>query len=306
MLLPDKGPWEHSYYDVPDTRLDVMFADDEGRERVVGIRHKVVGSSHAEARTLVLVHGLMTSSYSWRYLLAPLAKHYRVFAPDLLGSGASDKPLDFEYSVANMARFLAAYVRTVAKEPVYLVGNSLGGLYAIRMLLDDPALARRFVMMHSPGYPLTRTAASSVLFGTPLLGNGARELIARVAHRYPKWFISKNVHYARKDMMSHEETTEYGRIFDTIDHARVFAKILAESLTAKEHAALIARLRKAPPQLPIELLWAREDVMVPPAFGHEYHRDLPGSKIVWFDDASHFMHVDEPEKVVAELLAFDA
>lgn len=303
MLLPDKGPWEHPYYDVPDGRIDVRFTAEHASERLVGIRHKVVGPEGAPP--LVLVHGLMTSSYSWRYVLAPLAKHYRVFAPDLLGSGASDKPLDFDYSVANMARFLAAYVRTVARAPVYLVGNSLGGLYSIRALLDAPELARRFVMMHSPGYPLLRTAASSVLFETPVLGRGAQELIAHVAHRYPKWFIAKNVHYARTDMMSHEETNEYGRIFDTLDHARVFAKILAESLTAKEHAAIIARLREAPPKVPIALLWAREDPMVPPAFGHEYHRDLPGSKIVWFDDASHFMHVDVPSLVVDELLAFD-
>lgn len=303
MLLPDTGPWSHTYYDVPDERIAVHFRDERGRERTVEIRHKVVG----QGAPIVLVHGLMTSSYSWRYVLAPLAKRYRVFAPDLLGSGASDKPLDHRYSVGNQARFLAAYVRTVSPSgPVYLVGNSLGGLYCLRALLDDESIARRFVMMHSPGYPLARTAASSLLFRAPGLGQGARSLIARVAHRYPKFFVAKNVHYAQKDMMSHEETAEYGRIFDTLDHARVFAKILDESLTASEHAAVIARLRRAPPALPILLLWARHDVMVPPAFGPKYHADLPGSKLVWFEDASHFMHVDAPERVVAELLAFDA
>ena len=248
----------------------------------------------------------MTSSYSWRYVLAPLAKHYRVFAPDLLGSGASDKPLDHRYSVANQARFIAAYLRAIGEEQVYLVGNSLGGLYCLRALLDDETVARRFVMMHSPGYPLVRTKLSSALFRTPALGPAARAVIARTAHRYPKWFIAKNVHYARTDMMSHEETIEYGRIFDTLDHARVFAKILDESLTAKEHAAVISRLRRGPPALPTMLIWARHDVMVPPEFGPMYHADWPGSKLVWFEDASHFMHVDTPEKVVAELLAFDS
>lgn len=302
MLLPDEGPWKHAYHDIPDATLDVTFTDESGRERVVAIRHKVAG----DGRALVLVHGLMTSSYSWRYVLAPLSERYRVFAPDLLGSGSSDKPLDHRYSVANQARFLAAYVRAVAKdEPVHLVGNSLGGLYCLRALLDDASLARRFTMMHSPGYPLARTMLSSVLFRTPLLGSGARSLVAAVTHRYPKWFVAKNVHYARTDMMSHEEAREYGRIFDTLDHARVFAKILDESLGAKEHAGVIARLRRHPLTLPVLLLWARRDVMVPPAFGPRYHADIPGSKLVWFDDASHFMHVDTPERVVKELLEFD-
>jgi pimeloyl-ACP methyl ester carboxylesterase len=302
MRLPDKGPWEHGYYAISDECIDVQFTDEEGRDRVVRVRHKVVGAGEP----IVLIHGLMTSSYSWRYVLDPLAKRYRVFAPDLVGSGASEKPLDYRYSIANQARFIAAYVRSIAKEPVYLVGNSLGGLYCLQALLNDESLARRFVIMHSPGYPLVRTAVSSLLFRAPGLGAGARWLIAQAAHRHPKWFIAKNVHYARTDMMSHEETQEYGRIFDTLDHARVFAKILDESLTAKEHAAVIARLRSAPPKLPVLLLWARKDVMVPPDFGPKYAADLPGSKLVWFDDASHFMHVDTPERVVDELVAFDA
>ncbi|MBX3232788.1 MAG: alpha/beta hydrolase [Labilithrix sp.] len=304
-MLPERGPWEHPYYAIPDARVDLRFRDEEGNERNVAIRHKTLG----EGRPLVLVHGLMTSSYSWRYVLEPLAKRYRVLAPDLVGSGASDKPLDLRYSVANVARFVAAYVRAVAPdEPVYLVGNSLGGLYCLRALLDaeNASLARRFVIMHSPGYPLVRTKLSSVLFRTPGLGAAARAVIAAVAHRWPATFVAKNVHYARSDMMSVEETKEYGRIFATRAEASVFAKILDESLTAKEHAAIVARLRGWTPPCPIELLYATNDVMVPPSFGPRYAADIPSAKLVWMADASHFLHVDAPERTVAELLAFDA
>ena len=106
-------------------------------------------------------------------------------------------------------------------------------------------------------------------------------------------------------MMSREECAEYGRIFDTLDHARVFAKILDESLTAKEHAATISRLEGWTPPCPIELLWARKDVMVPPSFGPRYATAIPAAKLVWMDGVSHFLHVDAPERVVAELKRFD-
>jgi pimeloyl-ACP methyl ester carboxylesterase len=306
-VLPKKGPWEHAYYAIPDQRRDVSFIDSDGRSWTVGIRHKVIGAS--DAKPMVLIHGLMTSSYSWRYVLKPLADAgYRVFAPDLLGSGASEKPLQFRYSVANVARMIAAYLRAVAPDPqtAYLVGNSLGGLYCLRALLDDASIARRFVMMHSPGYPLVRTHASSILFRAPGLGSAARALIAHVAHSYPRWFIANNVHYARTDMMSEEEVAEYGRIFDTPPHADVFAKILDESLTANEHAAIVRRLRAGAPALPTRLFWARKDVMVPPSFGPKYAADIPAAELVWFDDASHFLHVDAPDAVVKELLRFDA
>lgn len=306
-MLPAEGPCPHPYYAIEDAFLNVTFRDDVGRDRRVCVRHKVTG----DGPPIVLVHGLMTSSYSWRYVLAPLGRRYRVFAPDLVGAGLSDKPLDLRYSVENVARFLAAYVRTVSKGPVYLVGNSLGGLYALRALMQDgPAIARRFVLMHAPGYPLVRTRLLSSIFHAPALGPAVAELVARTAHRFPEAFVAKNVHYARSDMMSQEECAEYGRLFETLEGARVFAKILEESLDPEEHAAIIGELKARAthgPPLPcaVKILYARKDVMVPPSFGPRYHEDIPGSELVWMDDASHFLHVDAPERTVHEITSFD-
>jgi pimeloyl-ACP methyl ester carboxylesterase len=307
-MLPARGPWTHAYFDLPDERVEVAFSDEQGRARRLGVRHKTLG----DGPPLVLVHGLMTSSYSWRFVLEPLAKRYRVLVPDLIGSGATDKPLDMVYSVANVARFLAAYVRAVSREPVYLVGNSLGGLYAVRALLDEGAsLARRFVLIHAPGYPSARARALNAALGGPLVGAAARSLVARVCHRWPRAFVAKNVHYLRKDMMSEEEAAEYGRLFATMDGARVFTRILRESVDPREHAAIIAELRARASSgkafvCPTRILYARKDVMVPAAFGPMYHADLPGSELVWIDDASHFVQVDAPERTVQEITSFDA
>ncbi|MEA2748936.1 MAG: hypothetical protein QOI41_3079 [Myxococcales bacterium] len=309
-MLPAKGPWPHPYYEVPDAFVEVAFDDEEGHARRVNVRHKTLG----KGPPLVLVHGLMTSSYSWRYVMEPLAKHYRVLVPDLVGSGATDKPLDLVYSVANVARFLAAYVRSVTAEPVYLVGNSLGGLYAVRALLDGAAhgrhLARRFVLMHAPGYPSARTRTLNVLLGAPVLGGVLASMVASVSHRWPTTFVAKNVHYLRNDMMSQEEAAEYGGLFSTMDGARVFARILHQSVDPHEHAKIIGELRARVTRgeafpCPTRILYARKDVMVPAEFGPLYHADIPGSELVWMDDASHFLQVDAPERTVEQITSFD-
>jgi pimeloyl-ACP methyl ester carboxylesterase len=307
-MLPAKGPWPHPYYEQPDAFLEVEFRDEQGRARRVRVRHKALGSGPP----LVLVHGLMTSSYSWRYVMEPLSQRYRVLVPDLIGSGATDKPLDLVYSVANVARFLSAYVRAVASEPVYLVGNSLGGLYSVRALLDagGAPLARRFVLMHAPGYPFARTRALNALLGAPLLGAGLASLVAHVSHRWPRTFVAQNVHYLRKDMMSEEEAAEYGGLFATLDDARVFVRILHESIDPHEHAKVIAELRSrvrggTPFPCPTKILYARKDVMVPASFGPLFHADIPGSELVWMDDASHFLQVDAPERTVEQIVSFD-
>jgi pimeloyl-ACP methyl ester carboxylesterase len=198
---------------------------------------------------------------------------------------------------------------------VYLVGNSLGGLYSIRALLDAAAqgrhLARRFVLMHAPGYPSARTRALNVLLGAPVLGGGLASLVARVSHRWPTTFVAKNVHYLRNDMMSQEEAAEYGGLFATLDGARVFARILHESVDPREHAKIIGELRARVAEgqsfpCPTKILYARKDVMVPAEFGPLYHADIPGSELVWMDDASHFLQVDAPERTIEQLVSFDA
>jgi pimeloyl-ACP methyl ester carboxylesterase len=302
-MLPEKGPWPHPYYAIDDSFVEVAFTDAEGHERRVNVRQKKTG----DGPPMVLVHGLMTSSYSWRFVLEPLGRRYRVHAPDLVGAGGSDKPLDMTYSVENVARFIVAYIRAVAKEPVYLIGNSLGGLYALRALMIGGAtsLATRYLLMHAPGYPILRTRLLRTLFDAPALGSGLAALVAKVSHRFPEEFVRRNVHYARKDIMSREECIEYGRLFETLDGARVFARILAESLDPAEHVRIIEELRRTPLGIPVRLLYARKDVMVPPSIGPKFHADMPGSELVWMDDASHFLHVDAPERTVEQIIGFD-
>ncbi|MBX3192027.1 MAG: alpha/beta hydrolase [Labilithrix sp.] len=305
-MLPAKGPWPHPYYEIPDAFLDVSFVDAAGAARTVRVRHKVIG----DGPPLVLVHGLMTSSYSWRYVYASLSKRYRVFAPDLVGAGETDKPVDLAYSVANVARFIDAYLGEIESGPVYLVGNSLGGLYGVATILRAPERVRRFVLMHAPGYPFLRTRALHALLGAPGLGGPLASLVASVSRRWPRAFIAKNVHYLRKDMMSEEECAEYGGQFATEGGARVFARILEESLDPDEHATIIGELQRRKRAgeafpCPVKVLYATKDVMVPASFGPRFHEDIPGSELVWMEDASHFLQVDAPERTVDQILSFD-
>jgi pimeloyl-ACP methyl ester carboxylesterase len=255
---------------------------------------------------LVLIHGLMTTSYSWRYVIGDLGKHYRVFAPDLVGSGASDAPPDLAYSVSNVARFIVGYVAALGAKAPYLVGNSLGGLYCVKALMDEPSLARRFVLMHAPGYPQGRVRRGHTLLALP----GASGLLSWLLLRFGDAFVARNIHYHRPDVLSREEVREYGRQFRTPERARVFVRTLRESLDPAEHASIVAELerrhrRGEPFACPVLVLYARTDRLVPPEFGPLYARDIPGSNLRWVEDSSHFVQVDQPTRTVEEILAFD-
>ena len=297
MPLPERGPRPHPYFRIPDERITVEFRDGEGNDRRVATRHKVAGSGPP----IVLVHGLMTSSYSWRYVIGPLSERHRVYAPDLVGSGETDAPGDLVYSVANVARFLVAYVRRLEVEAPYLVGNSLGGLYCLKALLDEPGLARRFVLSHAPGYPMRRMRAMHAALAIP----GVATANAWAFRRFADAIVARSVRYCRPDMMSREEVREYARPLRTPHGARVFVRTLRESLDPAEHASIVTELRRTGIVPPVLLLFARRDALVPPEFGPRFAGDIPGSTLHWIDRSSHFTQVDQPERTVAEIIGFD-
>jgi pimeloyl-ACP methyl ester carboxylesterase len=300
--LPEHGPWPHPYYGTRSQTLAVTFADARGEERRVRIHHKLAGSGPP----LVLVHGLMTTSYSWRYAIAPLEAHYRLFIPDLIGSGASEKPLDLVYSVENVARFIAAYVQKLGIDPPYLAGNSLGGLHCLKAILDFPTVARRFVLMHAPGYPIPRAKLSHALLSRPPIA----ALGAALLRRFPEAIVARNVHYYRRDMLSEEEVREYARQFKSPGGAEVFVRLLRESLDPAEHASIIGELRARaaegrPFPCPVLVFYARNDPLVPAEFGYRYAEDIPDVELSWMEESSHFLQVCQPERAAARIVGFD-
>jgi pimeloyl-ACP methyl ester carboxylesterase len=107
--------------------------------------------------TVVLVHGFGASSGHFRKNVPAIAKAgYRVLAPDVIGFGASAKPLDnegkpaVEYSTALWRDFVVDFVAEIARggesesgnsssSKVVLVGNSLGSLVALRAAAELPS-----------------------------------------------------------------------------------------------------------------------------------------------------------------------
>ena len=77
--LPELPPKPHAFQSLPRKSIAVS-----------GMQLSYVEAG--EGAPLLLIHGLMTSAYSFRYVASQLAKHYRVIALDLPGAGQSEAP----------------------------------------------------------------------------------------------------------------------------------------------------------------------------------------------------------------------
>ncbi|CAN5688742.1 alpha/beta fold hydrolase [soil metagenome] len=292
-VLPDLPRVPHGYFDVPGR--DIIVPRTELGD--VRIHYREAGSG----APLLLVHGLMTTSYSFRYVLPELAKSRRVIALDLPGAGRSEM-VRGSYAPDVLARFLAHFMKAVGIDQGDVVGNSMGGYLTMRLAIARPDLVRRLVCIHAPMFPSARFRALRAVTRMP----GVCALLYALIARDPLRWAHKNVHYYDESLKSREEAREYGQPLASRDGSDAFFHYLAETLDPRAFASFARTLERTRPfPVPLLLLYSREnDPMVPPSVGEKLAAILPDAKMVWLDRASHFPHVDAAERTLAILREF--
>lgn len=106
------------------------------------LAYRVWGSPAAPP--LVLLHGLGDGAADWDGVAPAFARHRRVYAPDLRGHGASDRPAD--YSVELMEADVLGFLDALELDRVDLIGHSMGGLVGYLLAGDRPERVRRLIL----------------------------------------------------------------------------------------------------------------------------------------------------------------
>lgn len=294
--LPETPRVPHPYATLPVR--DVTFDSEPfGRVRTV---YRVLG----EGPPLVLLHGLMTSGYSFRYVVEPLARHHTVYVPDLVGSGESDKP-DRPYTAPAYSIYLLELLQALGVRGADVIANSMAGYLAMQAALVDPRAFGRLVNIHSPGVPSKRLHALRFAMSLPI----AESILARMVRLDIDRWIHRNVHYYDESLKSREECRVYGAPLRERAGLHAFARILAETLDPADmqrfvDALVDMRTRGEPFPVPLCLLYATYDPMVPTYVGERLRELIPSARYVALERTSHFMHVDSPDRFLASARDF--
>lgn len=291
--LPERPRVAHPFFSLPDERVRVRsrhFGDPTLSVRRMG-----------DGPPLVCVHGLMTSSYSFRYLLPKLATKFQVIVFDLPGAGRSDAP-DVPYEAEPMADLIGETMDALGVLGAPVIGNSMGGYLCMWLALRRPEVMSRLVNLHSPGMATPRMHALELALGwVP----GARKIVDRLVVRDPERWAFRNVHYYDETLKSREEAREYAAPLRTPAGRKAFTRYLGETLRASTMRRFERTLRATRPfPVPMLLVYARRDPMVPPTVGARLAAAVPDAKLVWLERGSHFAHVDAVDDFVAAALPF--
>nr|XP_023883571.1 pheophytinase, chloroplastic-like [Quercus suber]POE71469.1 putative hydrolase yugf [Quercus suber] len=101
---------------------------------------------------LLLVHGFGASIPHWRRNIGTLAQNFTVYAIDLLGFGASDKPAGFSYTMEKWAQLILDFLDEIVQKPTVLIGNSVGSLACVIAASESSrSLVRGLVLLNCAG-----------------------------------------------------------------------------------------------------------------------------------------------------------
>ena len=263
------------------------------RDSLSGVRnHQVKVGGHrmhyevegpADGPVVVLVHGLGGRAEDWRNLAPYIAKAgFRVYLPDLIGYGRSQKPADFSYSVHDESAVVLGFLDALGLRQVDLGGWSMGGAIAQHVAAEHPERVRRLRLFDSAGL-FVLPAWDTRLF-TP--GNPAEldQLDALLMPHPPKVpaFVARD-------------------ILRVSDHrAWIIHRALAAMLTGQDATdKLLPQLK-----MPVLIVWGAEDKITPLSLGQTMRQMLPQSELDVVPGCGHLAPGQCAAQMAPKVVAF--
>ncbi len=255
---------------------------------------RIAGSGPA----LLLIHGIGDNSTTWSTVHAKLAQRFTVIAPDLLGHGQSDKPRA-DYSVAAYANGMRDLMGVLDIERATVVGHSLGGGVAMQFAYQFPQLVERLILVGAGG--VTKDVNIALRIASLPMGGEALALL-----RLP--LVLPTLGVAGRVAGTLLGRTAVGRdLPDVLRILRDLPEPTASSAFTRTLRAVVDWRGQVVTMLdrcyltesvPVQLIWGRQDVVIPVEHAHMAHAAMPGSQLEIFERSGHFPFHDDPDRFV--------
>jgi haloalkane dehalogenase len=223
----------------------------------------------------------------------------------MLGFGASRKACA-DYKIDLWVDQVYEFWQTFIRQPIVLVGNSIGSLVCLAAAAAHPEMVKGIVLINLPDLSLReeampgwlRPVVSTVegLVASPIL----LKTLFHVVRRPPvvrKW---AGLAYASPVAV----TAELVEILTGPAQDRGAAATFSALFKAMTSTNFGPRVKTILPTLdiPMLLMWGRKDRMIPPKLARQFVELNPNLELIELDDAGHCPHDERPEQVNQILL----
>lgn len=249
---------------------------------------------------IILLHGFGGSIGHWRHNIPALGAHHQVYALDLLGFGASEKPVT-PYSIQLWAEQVYEFWRDFIRVPAVLVGNSIGSLTCLTIANYHPEMVRGVAMISLPDQSNQHPSAPwldslRAMLISPLILQPLFHLI-----RHP--CIVKHwakLAYVRREAITDELVEILTAPARDKNAALAFVSMLKSMLNPCFSPQVRPLLQSL--AIPSLLLWGQQDRMIPLSLGRHLAACNPILHLIELENAGHCAHDECPDRVNWELL----
>lgn len=240
----------------------------------------------------VLVHGTPYSSFLWRDIAVGLSRRgRRVYVFDHLGYGHSEKREGQDLTLAAQGRRFAELLRYWNLNRPSVVACDIGGAIVLRALLLEGAAYSDLTLFDA----VTGGQWERGLFGLIRRHHDVFEQLPAYAHEaLVTAHLRNGTHQGyRPGVLEHYLAPWLGAEGQAAFYRQY--RQLAESDTA-DYEHLLGDI-----DIPLTLLWGRNDNILPPPYAEWIEKRTPTTGITWIDDAGHLLPEDAPAQLLAQL-----
>jgi Predicted hydrolases or acyltransferases (alpha/beta hydrolase superfamily) len=267
-----------------------------------GARMSYLDEGPRATHAVVMLHGNPTWSFYYRELVKALAPTTRCIVPDHVGMGFSEKPEDYDYTLARRIDDVTALLGSRGVETFDLVVHDWGGAIGFGVAARQPERVNRIVILNTAAFASRRIPERIAVCKAPVIGPALVRGLNGFA--WPATWMAMN-----RRKLTAEEKRAYLLPYDSWAN-RVAVSAFVQDIpmgrahpswrTLAEVEAGLARFRDRAAMI----VWGGKDFCFDDGFLDEWRKRLPGATVHRIADAGHYVLEDARDEVVARVTGF--